>query len=225
MKYSHLALLLILAMVGCTEESAITDAEAPGPPAWLSADGLDYTTHRGNSVTGRVLESRTVEFRITSPSGDFFAFRLGPHGLVEWTPEDRMEIRYGESADAVTYELNGTVYERRASEIPVWGAMASYRNGEPEVPMGIPIDNTLFGNRLGDELDETLEMLGEELQRTNPWIGENGACSGEFTFVLSACMQFKCPWGGLANPACNACIGTFTACLVVAMWILAGGGS
>ena len=57
------------------------------------------------------------------------------------------------------------------------------------------------------------------------WMSPDGSCSGAFATVLAGCLRFKCPLGGVANPVCHACVGTTIACLVVAIWVLAGGAA
>lgn len=119
--------------------------------------------------------------------------------------------------------MNGKTYTIAQADIPEWGGMAKARGELTDAPLGIPVEkSSVFHNPFGNELVDTLEQLGGEIQTLDKMLNEDGTCSGPFTTVLGGCIRFKCPFGGLANPVCHACVGTFAACVLIALLVMTG---
>lgn len=182
---------------------------------------LSYTTESGAQILGGPLSNEEgVWFEITN-GDETFGFELGYEHFAEWaedeTGRDVIRIRYPEDGGPTQYTINGKTRRYDPSDIPAWSLAKARTMTTVEIPTGLPVEKMrTHNNELGEELAETLEVLGR------PLVDENGECTGRFMAVLAACLRFKCPLGGLANAACVACTGTFLACVAVAIMAIGG---
>lgn len=226
---SHFVIVLASfgSLVGC--ELSETSKEDT-LPSFLSPDGsLRYMTPAGEVITGEAVDQNTVRFEITDGRRRF-GFELAPERMREWAnrrgdPEklDELRIEYGYDEGVAKYTINGQEYRVGHDQIGSWVPARARFDAEPELPLGLPIDGlSVFDNELGDTLVETLERLGAELTDNSRFVDEDGNCSGAFMTVLGGCLQVKCPLGGVANPVCHACVGTFAACVMMAILHLGG---
>lgn len=211
MKTQLLATMGLVVLAGCGTE---TTSPPSGARDFFTEEGnLHYTTPRGEVVIGeRVPNEEAVRFEI-SHEGEVFGFELGTTYFAEWADDEEVRIDY---TDPVQYTVNGTTYPVPREDVPQWSMAKARAGGGETLPpsLGVPTENLkVMDNPLADRL---LEVLGDV---NNALVTEDGRnCSSEFMMALSACMRWKCPFGGLSNVGCNACTVTWSTCVIIAVY-------